>query len=312
VLDHHPPVHLPELVGLRRPRWRPRVPALWRNATTIQFGDDVVVDRLDVAHLAWLRLIDGTRTAEDLCASLAFDPEQARRLLRAMLAAGALDDASSAPSGWRFATVDQRHAAHQRWEAAMDQRRDPSAALAVIERRDHARVAIIADGLLRDCLAASVEDGGLAEVAVSAMATVLVLANAHHPDVPADPGSDRLDRPHLHVGVRGDRALIGPLVVPGHSSCLRCWHLHRRDADPHWPVVRVQWSHAGKADTAADPLLVRLAAAHAATLLRAWIDEPDDSRRWVDQAVELRMANPVGRTVPRPPHPLCGCRWAAA
>ena len=40
----------------------------------------------------------------------------------------------------------------------------------------------------------------------------------------------------------GDAAWVGPLVVPGRTSCLRCADLSRRDADPHWPLVLAQLS----------------------------------------------------------------------
>ena len=44
--------------------------------------------------------------------------------------------------------------------------------------------------------------------------------------------------PHLVATVRGQTGIVGPLVVPGVTSCLRCADLHRRDADPRWPGWR--------------------------------------------------------------------------
>ena len=46
--------------------------------------------------------------------------------------------------------------------------------------------------------------------------------------------------PHLVATVRGETGVVGPLVVPGRTSCLRCADLHRRDADPRWPRLAVQ------------------------------------------------------------------------
>jgi len=46
--------------------------------------------------------------------------------------------------------------------------------------------------------------------------------------------------PHLPAGVDGLRAVIGPLVLPGRSSCLNCADLHRTDRDPAWPALAVQ------------------------------------------------------------------------
>jgi bacteriocin biosynthesis cyclodehydratase domain-containing protein len=46
--------------------------------------------------------------------------------------------------------------------------------------------------------------------------------------------------PHLPVRVRDGAGLVGPLVLPGVTSCLRCADLHRSDRDAAWPVVASQ------------------------------------------------------------------------
>ncbi|HEY0165958.1 MAG TPA: hypothetical protein VGB75_02850 [Jatrophihabitans sp.] len=46
--------------------------------------------------------------------------------------------------------------------------------------------------------------------------------------------------PHLPASVDGQRAVIGPLVLPGRTGCLRCADLHRADRDPAWPALAVQ------------------------------------------------------------------------
>ncbi|HKV21110.1 MAG TPA: TOMM precursor leader peptide-binding protein [Mycobacterium sp.] len=57
--------------------------------------------------------------------------------------------------------------------------------------------------------------------------------------------------PHLAVRVRDGAGLVGPLVVPGVTSCLRCADLHRSDRDANWPAVAVQLRDAvGNADRA--------------------------------------------------------------
>jgi hypothetical protein len=45
---------------------------------------------------------------------------------------------------------------------------------------------------------------------------------------------------HLPVRVRDGAGLVGPLVIPGVTSCLGCADLHRRDRDAAWPVVAAQ------------------------------------------------------------------------
>jgi hypothetical protein len=300
---------LPELAGMTRPCWRPHVPALWLDATTMQLGDDVIVDRVTAPHVEWLRLLDGARTAEEISGDDRVAPTEARRLLRALRAAGALVDSARLPPSMRFGSVAQRDAAARRWDAILDRHRDGQRALRSMEARDHTRVSITGDGNLRDAIAAALDAGGLAEVATTAKATVVILADAHHPDVPAHLESGALDLPHLHVCVRGGRATVGPLVVPGVTSCLRCAHLHRRDRDRTWPLVAVQWSHVARGRSPGDSLMVSLAAAHAVHLVRSWTDDPDQHDRWANLAIELRLGDLLARCVPRPPHPLCGCRW---
>ncbi|KWX20543.1 cyclodehydratase [Mycolicibacterium wolinskyi] len=45
---------------------------------------------------------------------------------------------------------------------------------------------------------------------------------------------------HLPVRVRDGAGLVGPLVLPGVTSCLQCADLHRSDKDAAWPAVAAQ------------------------------------------------------------------------
>ncbi|MGX9790387.1 TOMM precursor leader peptide-binding protein [Mycobacterium sp. MMS18-G62] len=46
--------------------------------------------------------------------------------------------------------------------------------------------------------------------------------------------------PHLPVRVRDGAGLVGPMVIPGVTSCLDCADLHRSDRDAAWPAVAAQ------------------------------------------------------------------------
>ncbi|AKN17883.1 cyclodehydratase [Mycobacterium haemophilum] len=46
--------------------------------------------------------------------------------------------------------------------------------------------------------------------------------------------------PHLPVRVRDGTGLVGPLVIPGVTSCLACADLHRSDRDAAWPAIAAQ------------------------------------------------------------------------
>src|SRR5262249_22612498 len=58
------------------------------------------------------------------------------------------------------------------------------------------------------------------------------------------------DLPHLVTGLRETTALIGPLVIPGQTSCLRCADLQRGDRDPDWPLLAMQLSGTDRQHTA--------------------------------------------------------------
>lgn len=309
--DDHVPL-LADLAAFRRPRLRPEVPLMWRTATSIQIGDDVIVDRVDRSLVAWTTSLDGSRTPQEIGDALTISAHDARRLVRALLAAGALEDLGRIPASLRWVAADVRDEARARLSAVMCTYRDPSLSHAIVDRRGAARLAVVGDGLLADSIGDSLRAAGLA--VDGAGTTLTVLANALHPDVPAHFDNPAQDRPHLHVGVFGARAVVGPLVVPGRTGCLRCAHLHRRDADPAWPLVAVQWSQCVRAlmPAPADPLLIRIAASSAALLARLMIDHPEDPGCWSGYAIEhtLPLADPV--RVGRPPHPLCGCGWAQA
>lgn len=64
---------------------------------------------------------------------------------------------------------------------------------------------------------------------------------------------------HLPVRLRDGKGVVGPLVLPGCTSCLRCADLTRRDRDTEWPALAAQLlgrvGHAGPAGIAATAAL---------------------------------------------------------
>jgi hypothetical protein len=301
---------LPDLAGFRRPRLRDDVPILWRGETSIQLGDDIVIDRVTRSHVAWMTSLDGLASPADLEESLTIPEHEARRLVRALLAAGAIDDAARIPATLRWASQEQRDAVAGQFGAALRTCRDLDTAYAILEARDRCSVAICGAGAIADAVAYAMAAAGFT-IGDEEHATIAVLADASHPDVPRHFDHDLQDRPHLHLGVLGDRAVVGPLVVPGATSCLRCAHLHRRDADAAWPLLSVQWAHAVRSMPCPpmDPLLVQLAATQAGLLVRRWTDSPSTPDAWSGFALELRLPDGIPQRLDRPAHPLCGCLW---
>jgi bacteriocin biosynthesis cyclodehydratase domain-containing protein len=88
--------------------------------------------------------------------------------------------------------------------------------------------------------------------------------------------------PHLPVRVRDGTGLIGPLVIPGVTSCLDCADLHRSDRDAAWPAVAAQLRDTvGSADRATVLATAALALNQVDRVIRAIRDGQD-----VDKAPE--------------------------
>ncbi|MGW4424108.1 ThiF family adenylyltransferase [Streptosporangium sp. NPDC004631] len=77
--------------------------------------------------------------------------------------------------------------------------------------------------------------------------------------------------PHLLVTAYEGFGSVGPLVLPGRSTCLQCLDLVRRDRDPGWPVVsaRLGGFPAGEVacDTVTSTVVAAMAAGHALALI---------------------------------------------
>lgn len=299
-----------DLLRLHRPRWRTSLPPHWIGPGRVRIGDDVVLDRITPAHIDWITSLDGLRTSRDVLRALPIDEADAARIVRGLLRAGALHDAARIPTPLRWLTPHARDAAIARYEATLDSYRDPDLAVHAVELRDRARIWVRGPEHVRTALEAALLEAGLALARSERTCDLVVLADAPHPDVPRVFDDQVHLLPHAHVGVLGARAVVGPLVVPGATSCLRCTHLHRRDADSSWPLLAVQWSQTEPAPV--DPLLLRLAVAHATALARLYVDQPHQPAEWADRAWEIRMPHARVSEVTRPVHPLCGCRWTAA
>jgi bacteriocin biosynthesis cyclodehydratase domain-containing protein len=115
---------------------------------------------------------------------------------------------------------------------------------------------------------------------------------------------------HLVVGVRETTAVVGPLVAPGWTTCLRCTDLHRADRDPAWPLLAAQLTAPRPgAPEPCDVALATLAAALGALQCLAQLDgEPVACHGGT-----LELALPGWRVRRRswPPHPRCACGSAA-
>jgi ThiF family len=113
--------------------------------------------------------------------------------------------------------------------------------------------------------------------------------------------------PHLIGYAHEGTALVGPLVWPGRSSCLRCADLHHADIDVAWPKMAAQLvSQIPSAGLACIQLAAALMTEQALTALagpEAGLPVPPT---W-GAALQLNPVRGTLRRLPRPVHPRCGC-----
>ena len=112
------------------------------------------------------------------------------------------------------------------------------------------------------------------------------------------------DVSHLSVVIREASVLVGPLVQPGRSACLRCADLHRTDLDPQWPAVATQLA-SRDARRVVETALAAVSSALAAVQVLAHLDGRPTAVR--DASLELRLPDCLPRTLRWPPHRRCDC-----
>ncbi|MDX3195484.1 ThiF family adenylyltransferase [Streptomyces sp. MN03-5084-2B] len=331
-----PPVLLPA-----HPALLPGLTVLERGPREIQIGLDprhgVIVENLSPHLIAKLRALDGSNPVDRLLLAESEHSGQLRTLLRQLTALGLVTDAGRAdgpgfrgePGLW---SLRARH--HQ--PAMADRRR-----AAAVSVHGEGRVAVAAAVLLANAGIGHVElqvpgtvtehdlGSGLTaadlgrprrqaladllrrvdpEVRVTRLhdrypdLALLTDAVVPAPELVAELMGDGV--PHLAARVRDGTGIVGPLVVPGRSSCLRCADLHRTELDPCWPRVAGQLAgRHQRPDLGAVQSCASLAVAQAMRLLSPSAPAPP---AW---NATLEIDAFAGRIRHRrwPPHPRCRC-----
>lgn len=170
---------------------------------------------------------------------------------------------------------------------------------------------LLASGLR--CSGARVRHSNLAHAAVtSTTADLVVLTDFLVSDPRLVRGLHLAKVPHLPVRVRDGIGLIGPLVIPGMTSCLRCADLHRSDRDADWPAVAAQLRGAvGNADRATVLATAALALNQVHRVIGAIGSGPDAPQRQPLPTLDTTLEFDVnaGTTTARrwSRHPRCEC-----
>jgi hypothetical protein len=108
--------------------------------------------------------------------------------------------------------------------------------------------------------------------------------------------------PHLVVRIEPSRAVVGPLVVPGRTACVRCDDLAHCVLDCQWPTVLAQLC---AASVSPDPGLLGWAVATASAQVRAWVGGTQPEA--LGRCLELGLDDFRLRTRSWPRQPDCTC-----
>jgi bacteriocin biosynthesis cyclodehydratase domain-containing protein len=307
----------------------------------------VVLTGVDLPHIRLLDLVDGTRDVAELGAEAnrrGYPPDRMHALLKALADAGALDDSATIavtldrprqPDLLSLSLLHREPGAAARVMAArgaasvevLGTGRVGATIATLLAAAGVGHLALTDSGPLRQAdyapggvRSSSARQGSRAEAARALLpgravsrgsaaktGSTVVLAPTGSVIPPEWLGRVR-HRPHLPVIIRETTAVIGPLVLPGRSPCLRCVELIRGDRDPVWPVLAAQLIGETQGVEPCDVVLATAAASIVALHVLAWLDNgeaaPPPSVGGVHELslVDLRLRR---RTVTA--HPGCGC-----
>jgi hypothetical protein len=110
---------------------------------------------------------------------------------------------------------------------------------------------------------------------------------------------------HLPVQLGAGFGTVGPLVVPGLTSCLACVDRHRLDRDDGWPALAVQLAQPPRGPTPASAALATVVAGVGALQALSYLD--GEGCATLDGTLELHLPDWRLRRRSWPTHPACGC-----
>lgn len=113
------------------------------------------------------------------------------------------------------------------------------------------------------------------------------------------------DNPYLTVSLGLESGVVGPLVLPGLTSCLRCADLHRGERDPAWSALSIQLTVQRRYGPASAAAVATAVAGVAAQQVLAYLD--GDEPATLEGTLELHLPDWRLRRRSWPPHPDCGC-----
>ena len=312
-----------------RPMLKPALVPMWRTPSALQLGLDPaharVVEGFDDSSRLVLALLDGTRDLEQIHAeagAAGADRSTVDGLLDTLRRCSLVDDASLDAGPLRDLGASARDRLGPELSALSLLHPAPGDALATLGRRRGTRLAVAGPAVLADRIVELLESAGAAQVAVYASLAelaphtvgrrapdFLVLATVGLLDLTAFAVLDNLTIPHLAVSVRELTGIVGPLVVPGDTSCLHCQELQRADRDPRWPSLSLQFRQVTGGQRA-PAALAAMVAATAALQVMSHLD--GDPTATIEGSLEVTLPDWKLRRRSWRRHPECPCALSAA
>jgi hypothetical protein len=114
--------------------------------------------------------------------------------------------------------------------------------------------------------------------------------------------------PHLAAAADEAIGVVGPLVRPGQTACLRCLDITRASLDPAWPLILAQVTGRAAEPAACDAALAAAVAAQAAGQALAFLDRAQAVHPAENGTLELVLPGWQWRRRSWPRSAACGCR----
>jgi hypothetical protein len=314
-----------------RPALKPGLLTVWRNRDTVQIGIDprraIALTGMRGAAVL-LGLLDGSRDLAQILAAAGdagISAEAADRVITLLAVGGALHDFPvtayrAMPHGLRtrlapeLATAALAHG-------------DADGGARILARRQGACVRVEGMSRVGLCVASFLAASGVGMLissgrmpgtgaargspppagpaAAGRRPDLVILADVHRREL-----AENLRRggvPHLAAAASEAIGVVGPLVLPGRTACLRCLDLTRAERDPAWPLIVAQLNGGGADPPACDTVLAAAVATQAAAQALAFVDRPASASAAINGTLELVLPDWQWRRRTWTQHDRCAC-----
>ncbi len=322
-----------------RPSLKSGLLAVWRDRDTVQIGIDprraVALTGMGRAA-AVIGLLDGSRDRAQVVAAARDQGIPAPitdQILTLLAAAGALDDQPAATL--RSLPQPARRRLTAELATASLAHQDGDGGARTLARRRAARVLVSSAGRIGTTITEILSAAGIGSLDLvhataeagpwagpgpagrklppgrqQPLPDLVILVGRQAPEL-----TGRLMRTGIaHLAASAGEAIgvVGPLVRPGQTACLRCLDFIRAERDPAWPLILAQLATRQADPPACGAALAAAVAAQAAAQALAFVDRAPLAAVAENGTLELVLPGWQWRRRTWLPHPACTCRGSTA